>query len=41
VPVPVFVVYETAFVNIHGVLQFRPDFYRRDAAIWSQMQRSH
>jgi murein L,D-transpeptidase YcbB/YkuD len=41
VPVPVFVVYETAFVDSHGVLQFRPDFYRRDDAIWNQMQGSH
>lgn len=40
VPVPVFVVYETAFVDTHGVLQFRPDFYQRDAAIWNQMQMS-
>ncbi|MDR3535744.1 MAG: hypothetical protein P4L71_04515, partial [Acetobacteraceae bacterium] len=40
-PVPVFVVYETAFVDTDGVLQFRPDFYHRDAAIWNQMQRSH
>jgi L,D-transpeptidase YcbB len=41
VPVAVFVVYETAFVDTHGTLQFRPDFYRRDAAIWNRMQRSH
>lgn len=38
-PVPVFVVYETAFVDTDGVLQFRPDFYNRDAAIWQQLQR--
>ena len=38
-PVPVFVVYETAFVDTDGVLQFRPDFYNRDAEIWQQLQR--
>ncbi len=37
-PVPVFVVYETAFVDAGGTLQFRPDFYRRDAAIWRALQ---
>ena len=36
-PVPVFVVYQTAFVDPGGTLQFRPDFYKRDAAIWRQM----
>jgi murein L,D-transpeptidase YcbB/YkuD len=36
-PVPVFVVYETAFVDTGGTLQFRPDFYRRDAEIWREM----
>ena len=38
-PVPVFVVYQTAFVDTDGTLQFRPDFYNRDAAIWQQLQR--
>lgn len=38
-PVPVFVVYETAFVGVDGTLQFRPDFYHRDAEIWQQLQR--
>ncbi len=38
VPVPVFVVYQTAFVDAGGVLQFRPDFYQRDAEIWQQLQ---
>ena len=33
-PVPVFVVYQTAFLDNAGTLQFRPDFYNRDAAIW-------
>ncbi len=38
-PVPVFVVYQTAFVDTDGTLQFRPDFYNRDAEIWQQLQR--
>ena len=33
-PVPVFVVYQTAFVDSDGTLQFRPDVYKRDAEIW-------
>ncbi len=36
-PVPVFVVYQTAFVDTDGTLQFRPDFYNRDAEIWQQL----
>jgi len=40
VPVPVFVVYQTAFLDIEGTLQFRPDFYDRDAEIWQQLQRN-
>jgi murein L,D-transpeptidase YcbB/YkuD len=39
VPVPVFVVYETAFVDTDETLQFRPDFYNRDAGIWQQLQK--
>jgi murein L,D-transpeptidase YcbB/YkuD len=38
-PVPVFVIYETAFADANGILQFRPDFYGRDARILQQMQR--
>ena len=37
-PVPVFVVYQTAFADTAGTLQFRPDFYNRDAAIWQLLQ---
>jgi murein L,D-transpeptidase YcbB/YkuD len=33
-PMPVFVVYETAFLGTNGTLEFRPDFYQRDAEIW-------
>jgi murein L,D-transpeptidase YcbB/YkuD len=33
-PVPVFVVYQTAFADSDGKLQFRADIYGRDAEIW-------
>jgi murein L,D-transpeptidase YcbB/YkuD len=36
-PVPVFVVYQTAFVDLDGTLQFRPDVYNRDAEIWTHL----
>ena len=36
-PVPVFVVYETAFADADGKLQFRADVYGRDAAIWQYL----
>jgi murein L,D-transpeptidase YcbB/YkuD len=38
-PVSVFVVYETAFADTDGILQFRTDFYNRDAEIWRQLQK--
>lgn len=38
-PVPVFVIYQTAFEDTAGKLEFRPDFYNRDADIWRQLQR--
>ncbi len=38
-PVPVFVVYQTAFLDAGGGLRFRPDFYRRDAGIWGKLQK--
>ena len=38
-PVPVFVVYQTAFADADGTLQFRRDFYDRDAEIWQQLHR--
>jgi murein L,D-transpeptidase YcbB/YkuD len=38
-PMPVFVVYETAFVGTSRTLQFRPDFYHRDAGVWRKLQR--
>ena len=34
VPVPVHLVYRTAFTNVQGELQFRNDIYGRDARIW-------
>jgi murein L,D-transpeptidase YcbB/YkuD len=36
-PVPVFVVYETAFADPDGRLQFRPDVYRRDDELSTQL----
>jgi murein L,D-transpeptidase YcbB/YkuD len=36
-PVQAFVVYETAFADADGRLQFRPDVYGRDAEIWQQL----
>ena len=36
-PVPVFLVYQTAFADIDGKLQFRVDFYGRDAKIWQSL----
>ena len=35
--VPVFVVYETAFADADGKLQFRPDAYGRDAEVWEAL----
>ena len=37
-PVPVFVVYETAFAEFDGRLQFRADPYGRDAEIWQYLK---
>ncbi|WP_165585360.1 L,D-transpeptidase family protein [Roseococcus sp. SYP-B2431] len=38
-PVPVFLLYQTAFADPEGALQFRPDFYNRDAGVWRRLQR--
>jgi len=38
-PVPVFVLYQTAFAATDGTLQFRPDFYDRDAGIARELLR--
>ena len=36
-PVPVFVVYETAFADADEKLQYRADIYKRDAEIWQPL----
>lgn len=36
-PVSVFVVYQTAFVDTDGTLQFRADVYNRDSEIWPRL----
>jgi murein L,D-transpeptidase YcbB/YkuD len=36
-PVPVFVVYQTAFAEFDGKLQFRADVYGRDGEIWQSL----
>jgi murein L,D-transpeptidase YcbB/YkuD len=36
-PVPVFVTYETAYADLDGKVQFRPDIYGRDADIWQSI----
>lgn len=38
VPVPVFIVYQTAFADDEARLQFRPDFYGRDPRVWQQLR---
>lgn len=37
-PVPIFVTYQTAFADAEGGLQFRPDFYGRDADLWQRLR---
>ncbi len=37
-PMPVFVVYQTAYLDIFGTLQFPPDFYHRDAGVWQGLE---
>jgi murein L,D-transpeptidase YcbB/YkuD len=38
-PVPIHIVYRTAFTNVTGSLQFRRDVYGRDARIWDALAR--
>ncbi|MFT8417281.1 MAG: L,D-transpeptidase family protein [Acetobacter sp.] len=37
--VPVFVIYQTVFMDENGVLRYAPDFYNRDPALWKQLHR--
>jgi murein L,D-transpeptidase YcbB/YkuD len=37
-PVPVFVTYQTAFLDDDGTIQFRPDFYDRDGGLWDRLR---
>ncbi len=39
-PIPVHIVYRTAFVTPAGTAQYRRDVYGRDAAIWDALQRT-
>jgi murein L,D-transpeptidase YcbB/YkuD len=39
-PLPVFVVYQTAFAESDGSIQFRSDPYERDDEIWQHLTRS-
>ncbi len=36
-PIPVFLVYQTAFVGADGGIEFRPDVYHRDEEIWQHL----
>ena len=36
---PVFFVYQTAFVDQNGAIEFRPDAYQRDDEIWQHLRR--
>jgi len=38
--VPVHIIYRTAFSDVRGNIQFRPDVYGRDARIWSALKRA-
>jgi L,D-transpeptidase YcbB len=38
--VGVFFVYQTAFAEPDGRIEFRPDFYQRDEAIWTHLHRA-
>jgi L,D-transpeptidase YcbB len=40
-PVPAFMVYQTAFVDTDGTMQFRPDVYNRDAEVWAYLHPVH
>lgn len=40
VPVPVHLVYRTAFTSVTGEINYRPDVYRRDVRIYEALQRA-
>jgi murein L,D-transpeptidase YcbB/YkuD len=40
-PMPVFIVYQTAYVESDGSIQFRADPYDRDDEIWRYLTRAH
>ena len=39
-PLPIFIVYQTAYVESNGSIQFRADPYERDDEIWQHLTRS-
>jgi L,D-transpeptidase YcbB len=39
-PLPIFIVYQTAYVESNGSIQFRSDPYERDDEIWQHLTRS-
>jgi len=39
-PVPVFFVYQTAFIGENGALEFRPDVYQRDEEVWQHLRKA-
>ncbi|MCC5793692.1 MAG: L,D-transpeptidase family protein [Chromatiales bacterium] len=40
-PLPVYLVYMTAWVDAEGQVNFRPDIYRRDTAVLSELRTGH
>jgi L,D-transpeptidase YcbB len=39
-PMPIFIVYQTAYIESDGSIQFRPDPYERDDEIWHHLTRA-
>jgi len=39
-PLPVFIIYQTAYVEADGTIQFRSDPYERDDEIWQHLRPS-
>jgi murein L,D-transpeptidase YcbB/YkuD len=40
VPMPIFIVYQTAYVEADGSIQFRGDPYQRDEELWQRLSRA-